>query len=195
MISLEGELLETDPGEFLERCGTGLQRWAIPFATSPDGLGVGFSAKCAALGGANTFKFVIVSNLENSKYTNRQPFYVWREFVECIVRLGLVNNDAQMAKLIRFCVDVVVWDQPKLVRSYRLRPLRKAKDANATQRIRESDKAKAWRATVFSEGVGIRAHFWRRVRSEVDKPDSKFTEIEFANLVKKTDPEEIPLND
>lgn len=65
-----------------------------------------------------------------------------------------------------------------------LRHLRVSKTADSPQLTRASDGAKAWRLTLTDKGVGWRMHYWRI-------PDAEGSIIEFANVLKKHDPEEI----
>ena len=78
----------------------------------------------------------------------------------------------------------VIADKAKDVKNYHLRQLRESKTADSKQRTRESDNAKAWRLTITPDGVGWRLHYW-----QVPTPNGSI--IEFANVLKKHDPEDI----
>jgi len=78
----------------------------------------------------------------------------------------------------------IISERAKDVKSYNLRQLRESKTADSKQRTRPEDNAKAWRLTITPDGVGWRMHYWHVVTSE-----GSF--IEFANILKKRDPEDI----
>ena len=92
------------------------------------------------------------------------------------------NNEVILAKLVRVAATVIA-DKAMDVKC-NLRQLRESKTADSPQRTRASDGAKAWRLTLTDKGVGWRMHYWRI-------PAEDGSCIEFANALKKHDPEEI----
>ncbi|TMC23532.1 MAG: hypothetical protein E6J34_02310 [Chloroflexi bacterium] len=87
-----------------------------------------------------------------------------------------------LAKLV-YIAAAVIADKAMDVKC-NLRHLRESKAADSPQRTRVSDGAKAWRLTLTDKGVGWRMHYWRI-------PVENGSRIEFANVLKKHDPEEI----
>lgn len=156
---------------------------------NPADIVASISVRAAFTMGASAIERV-VSSLASVQARLCSRFKIFDIFVNNVHELGLANSDAYLAKIVRACVDVVLDDQKKLSGSYNLRQLRDSRDANASQRRREHDKAGAWRLTILDSGIGVRAHYWKWY----DK-STKQTVIEFANLLKKTDTENIPESD
>lgn len=180
-------LVEPDPSVPLEQA-TEL-RIVVPIVQSPAGVGAAFSVRAAFILGARAVERVIASYAKTRTGGEVFGFRVFDTFVDSARDLGLLGNDGCLSKVVRVCVDVVLGDIKKQANSYSLRPLREHSDPNASQRKRAHDGAVAWRLTVTSKGVGIRAHYWRGG----DENGNVF--VEFANLLGKTDPELIPETD
>lgn len=104
-------------------------------------------------------------------------------FFTTIQEAELDTNALVLMKIVRAAAAVIA-DKAKDVDSYELRHLRKKEAADSKQHTRPEDNAKAWRLTLVKEGVGWRMHFW-----QISTPQGSV--IEFANLLKKHDPEEI----
>ena len=104
-------------------------------------------------------------------------------FFTTIERNELHFDEIVLMRIMRAGADIIA-DKAKDVKNYNLRHIRKSKAANSKQRTRESDDAKAWRLTLVHEGVGWRMHYW-----QIPTPQGPV--IEFANILKKHDPEEI----
>jgi hypothetical protein len=104
-------------------------------------------------------------------------------FFDSINANGLNINARVLMKIVRAATDVIA-EKAKDIKAYNLRQLREDKTADSKQRTRSDDNAKAWRLTLISEGAGWRMHYW-----QVPTPEGNF--IEFANILKKHDPEEI----
>jgi hypothetical protein len=109
-------------------------------------------------------------------------FRLGPRFIESVNDAGLDTNGIVLEKIVRMAAAVIA-DKAMEV-NCNLRHLRASKAADSPQRTRTSDGAKAWRLTLTDKGVGWRMHYWRIAGSE----DSI---IEFANVLKKHDPEEI----
>jgi hypothetical protein len=109
------------------------------------------------------------------------PFCLGPHFIESVNNANLDINIVVLEKIIRIAAAVIV-DKAMEVKC-NLRHLRASKTADSPQRVRPDDGAKAWRLTLTDQGVGWRMHYWRI-------PGEKNI-IEFANVLKKSDPEEI----
>jgi hypothetical protein len=104
-------------------------------------------------------------------------------FFDSIRENGLDVNLQVLMRIVR-AASAIIAEKAKDVKTYNLRQLRESKTADSKQRTRPEDNAKAWRLTISHEGVGWRMHYW-----QVPAPEGSF--IEFANILKKHDPEEI----
>lgn len=102
-------------------------------------------------------------------------------FIESVNTANLDTNIAVLEKIIRIAAAVIA-DKAMEV-NCNLRHLRMSKAADSPQRVRSNDGARAWRLTLTDQGAGWRMHYWR-------VPGEKNI-IEFANVLKKHDPEEI----
>lgn len=104
-------------------------------------------------------------------------------FFSTIQDAELDTNALVLMKIVRAAAAVIA-NKAKDVDAYDLRHLRESKTADNKQHTRLADNAKAWRLTLIKEGVGWRMHYWQI-------PTLDGSVIEFANLLKKHDPEEI----
>lgn len=111
----------------------------------------------------------------------QMPFRLGARFIESVNTANLDTNIAVLEKIIRVAAAVIA-DKAMEVKC-NLRHLRMSKTADSPQRVRSDDGAKAWRLTLTDQGVGWRMHYWRIPGQE--------NIIEFANVLKKHDPEEI----
>lgn len=111
------------------------------------------------------------------------PYCFAESFFTTIENNELHLDEVILMRIVRVA-SAIIADKAKDIRVYKLRQLRKSKTADSKQRTRESDNAKAWRLTLVKEGVGWRMHFW-----QIPTPEGNV--IEFANILKKHDPEEI----
>ncbi len=109
---------------------------------------------------------------------------IGRSFWDSLVVGGILSDPASIRKLVKLAAATAVDKLSE--RAGSLRPLRTSRAGNAPQSRRASDSAAAWRATVARSGVGWRLHFWH-----VSAGDGSET-IEFANVLKKGDPPDIP---
>lgn len=105
-------------------------------------------------------------------------------FFESITENEIETQELVLKKIMLVAVAILTNDRQMLNRKYDLRPLRISEAGDAPQRTRSSDNAKAWRVTITPDGVGWRMHYW-----QVPTPEGSV--IEFANVLKKHDPEEI----
>ena len=112
----------------------------------------------------------------------RLDYRIGSRFIESINKVHLNNDEVLLNKIVRLAVAVVVGEARNL--KCNLRHLRESEAADSAQRTRPGDNAKAWRLTVTDRGVGWRMHYW-----QVPTPEGSV--IEFANVLKKQDPEEI----
>ena len=104
-------------------------------------------------------------------------------FFDSISKNGLGINEHVLMRIVR-AASAIIAEKAKDIKTYNLRQLRESKTADSKQQTRPEDNAKAWRLTITREGVGWRMHYW-----QVPTPQGSF--IEFANILKKHDPEEI----
>jgi hypothetical protein len=109
------------------------------------------------------------------------PFRLGPRFIESANNANLDTNIVVLEKIIRIAAAIIA-DKAMEVKC-NLRHLRMSKTADSPQRVRSDDGAKAWRLTLTDQGVGWRMHYWRI-------PGEK-NAIEFASVLKKSDPEEI----
>ena len=113
---------------------------------------------------------------------------VWKyrfraSFFETIREAELDVDILVLTKIVRAAAAIIT-NNAKDIDKYDLRHLRESKTADSKQRTRIEDNAKAWRLTITPDGVGWRMHYWQ-------VPTSQGSVIEFANILKKHDPEEI----
>jgi len=108
------------------------------------------------------------------------PFQFGPHFFASIQRYGLETDLALLSK-IAYLASAILADRAMDLKC-NLRHLRESKTVDSPQRTRPSDKAKAWRTTITNKGVGWRMHHWR-----IPTPERSC--IEFANILKKHDPE------
>ncbi len=113
---------------------------------------------------------------------NPMKYQMGSRFIESVNRVHLDNDEVLLGKIVRFAAAVIAGEAKNL--NCNLRHLRESEAADSPQRTRTSDNAKAWRLTVTNRGVGWRMHYWL-------VPTSEGSVIEFANVLKKHDPEEI----
>src|SRR5260370_10880043 len=109
-------------------------------------------------------------------------YQIGSRFIESVNNAYLNNDEVLLSKIIRFATAVIAGEAQNL--NCNLRHLRESEAANSPQRTRSSDNAKAWRLTLTNRGVGWRMHYWQISTSEGSV-------IEFANVLKKHDLEEI----
>jgi len=88
-----------------------------------------------------------------------------------------------LMKIVRAAAAILT-NNAKDIDKYHLRQLRESKTADSKQRTRIEDNAKAWRMTITPDGAGWCMHYWQ-------VPTLQGSLIEFANILKKHDPEEI----
>jgi len=103
-------------------------------------------------------------------------------FIESVNSAHLNSDEVLLSKIIRFAAAVIAGETKSL--NCNLRHLRESKAADSPQRARPGDNAKAWRLTLTNRGVGWRLHYW-----QIPAPQGNI--IEFANVLKKHDLEEI----
>jgi hypothetical protein len=108
-------------------------------------------------------------------------FCLGPRFIESVNNADLDSDRVVLEKIIRIAAAIIA-DKAMEVKC-NLRHLRMSKTADSPQRVRSDDGAKAWRLTLTDQGVGWRMHYWRI-------PGEK-NAIEFASVLKKSDPEEI----
>ncbi len=117
-----------------------------------------------------------------STVPNPIEYRIGLRFIESVNSAYLNNDEVLLSKIIRFAAAVIAGEAKNL--NCNLRHLRESKAADSPQRTRPSDNAKAWRLTLTNRGVGWRMHYWQISTSEGSV-------IEFANVLKKHDLEEI----
>ncbi len=117
-----------------------------------------------------------------STVPNPIEYRIGLRFIESVNNAHLNNDEVLLSKIIRFAAAVIAGEAQNL--NCNLRHLRVSEAANSPQRTRSSDNAKAWRLTLVDRGVGWRMHYWQISTSEGSV-------IEFANVLKKHDLEEI----
>lgn len=105
-------------------------------------------------------------------------------FFESITEHEIDAEELVLKKILMAATAILTNNTKYLHDKYELRPKRISKTADAPQETRSSDGAKAWRMTVIPEGAGWRMHYWK-----IPVPEGSI--IEFANVLKKHDPEEI----
>lgn len=104
-------------------------------------------------------------------------------FFESIRETELDVDMLVLMKIVRAAAAILT-NNAKDIDKYHLRQLRESKTADSKQRTRIEDNAKAWRMTITPDGAGWRMHYWQ-------VPTLQGSLIEFANILKKHDPEEI----
>lgn len=112
--------------------------------------------------------------------SHAMSFCLGSHFIDSLDVPGVDNN--VLVKLVRIA-SAVIADTAMDIKC-NLRHLRESKAADSPQRTRVADGAKAWRLTLTDKGIGWRMHYWR-------VPVENGSRIEFANVLKKHDPEEI----
>ena len=118
-----------------------------------------------------------------SSVQNSLAYSFSTSFFTTIEHNELHFDEVVLMRIVR-AASAVIAGKAKDIKVYNLRQLRVSKTADSKQHTRESDNAKAWRLTLVKEGVGWRMHFW-----QIPTPEGSV--IEFANILKKHDPEEI----
>jgi len=120
-------------------------------------------------------------------WQNSQPqpltYDICPSFFQTVVEKGVDTQELVLKRYISAMADILAWNTQQLFRKYSLRKLRVSSTPGDPQVTRE-DGAKAWRMTVILEGAGWRLHFWKL-------PTANGDAIEFANILKKHDPEVI----
>jgi hypothetical protein len=114
------------------------------------------------------------------------PVALGSQFRQSLAASSIINDDSALAKLIRVCAAVTNVTAKDL--KLDLRPLRTSPAAGSPQRIRGVDGATAWRLTITDSGVGWRLPYWHVRADQSERREI----IEFANVLKKHDPELIP---
>src|SRR6266849_8609386 len=117
-----------------------------------------------------------------STVPNPIEYRIGLRFIESVNSAYLNNDEVLLSKIIRFATAVIAGEAQNL--NCKLRHLRESKAVDSPQHTRPSDNAKAWRLTLTNRGVGWRMHYWQISTSEGSV-------IEFANVLKKHDLEEI----
>jgi hypothetical protein len=107
------------------------------------------------------------------------------QFWQSLHRSGIIEDRFAALKLLVICAATLAGRLDEL--NVDRRPKRKTEAANSPPQVRDRDKAKAWRLTVTKAGAGYRLHYWH-----VPARDQQIEQIEFANVLRETDPVVIP---
>ena len=100
-------------------------------------------------------------------------------FIASVNERGLDTIKIVLHSFIRAAVDTIT-NKAKDRKGYELHELRQAKTADSSQRIRNEDRAKAWRLMIKKHGAGWRLHYWKI-------PTHEFYIIEFSNVCKESE--------
>jgi hypothetical protein len=163
-----------EPGQMISQ--------TLPLLFTPDDLLPLIDVVSLWLEGEQGIIYAIEQQFKKTwRQTGIEPmqFRLGSYFIESVNTANLDTNIAVLEKIIRIAV---IADKAMEV-NCNLRHLRMSKAADSPQRVRPADGAKAWRVTLTDQGVGWRMHYWRIPGQE--------NIIEFANVLKKHDPEEI----
>jgi len=117
-----------------------------------------------------------------SAVTQPIQFRFGTHFIASVNDSRLDTDEVVLTKIARIVAAIIANKATEV--NCDLRQLRASRTADSPQRTRTSDGAEAWRLTLTKHGVGWRMHYWR-----IPGPDGGI--IEFANVLKKHDPEEI----
>lgn len=137
--------------------------------------------------GENGVRYVIdrwYAQYWHNTFSNPLSYRFSDSFFESIARHEIDAEELVLKKILLAATAIITNNTKYLHDKYNLRPKRISKAADDPQETRSSDDAKAWRITVIPEGAGWRMHYWK-----ISTPDGSI--IEFANVLKKHDPEEI----
>ncbi|QAT85362.1 hypothetical protein EJ065_3801 [Corallococcus coralloides] len=156
----------------------------LPLITSPEDI-LSESSLADFMGhGAAGLKAAINLELKKKHGIKTSPdFRFGVNFWHSIETNGLHKDIALFGKIARVAAVVLVGRAQDA--NLDLRHLRKTKTAGAPQQEREPDKAKAWRLTLTTNGIGWRMHFWAIPSSDGGASAS----FEFADVLKKNDAE------
>ncbi len=156
-VIITGTATVTDPEDVAERVGADAIQQRFPITLCPeDLLDYRYDALIAA--GEDTFASLIegVAKMEHPDLPP-VPVAVGRRFWPSVVDKAILEDSSISKKLLRICTDLAAGlDMSR----YDRRPVRINQAADAPQRVREIDGAKAFRLTVSTHGAGYRLHYW-----------------------------------
>lgn len=114
--------------------------------------------------------FLLASEIEKVSNCGLKSFRVGTEFLNCLRDMGAVGNGPNSSSVLQKCAMSVLKTS-----SLQPSPFTTSSKANASVRMRDRDKAIAWRLHVTKDHEALRLMYW-------ELPDG---EIEFATLEQK----------
>lgn len=184
-LSIAGTVALVEPESMIRRLSGKTIRQSFPTLFSPEHLSA-FNCEALLAGGEVGF-CALVTSVAKSLYAESSPVAssVGSQFWQSLMKCGITEDTFATGKLLRVCAAAVAdkLDEMSVAR----RPKRESESPDSAQQTRESDKAKAWRLTITKSGAGYRLHYWH-----VPARGEQVERIEFANVLRETDPVVIP---
>ena len=185
-VSVAGTVELTDPESMTARLSSQALRESFPFLFSPRDL-FAFNREALLAGGAGAF-CALVTSIALATYPGSQPLAssLGSQLWKSLEKSGILEDAFATGKLLRICAATLANRLDEL--NVGRRPKRETDSPSSAQQTRESDGAEAWRLTITKAGAGYRLHYW-------DVPargDEQAEQIEFANVLRETDPVVIP---
>ncbi len=153
--------------------------------SSPDDLLGLASARDVLRAGAAAVIREVDRHAANLSHGQSLPLRLGDGFLGSVQSSGIADDQASLEKLLRLGAALKANIASEL--NVGLRQIRLSPNPNSGQVTRASDGAKAWRLSVTARRAGWRLHYWHIPRSHV-----RDEAIELANVVKESDPVEIP---
>lgn len=184
-ISIGGTIALGEPEKIFERLSTLTLRQRFPALFSPEELSA-FHCEALLAGGVDGFLTLVMSTAR-SKYPDSPPIasFVGNHFWQSLLKCGITEDTFATGKLLRICAATLAGRLDEI--NVQRRPKRETESPDSAQQTRQSDNAKAWRLTITRSGAGYRLHYWH-TPARGEQPER----IEFANVLRETDPVVIP---
>ncbi|MFS8067096.1 MAG: hypothetical protein ACMG6S_12055 [Byssovorax sp.] len=185
-VSVAGTVELTDPESMMARLSSQALRASFPSLFSPGDL-FAFNREALLAGGEGGF-CALVRTIALASYPGSQPLAssLGSQLWKSLEKSGILEDALATGKLLRIC-SATLADRLEELNVGR-RPKRETDAADSAQQTRGSDKAKAWRLTITKAGAGYRLHYWHVPA----RGDEQAEQIEFANVLRETDPVVIP---
>lgn len=185
-VCVSARVLLIDPNQLTESMTNKSVSQCFDFHSFPDSLVSLPPTEFISLGEAE-FVRLLIKSAKTLGCSNPINCKFHPEFVSSIHSSSLAHDSIGLRNLVRTCGEILS-DLAVGMAGARIEPIRSSKGGDSSQRERDHDGAKAWRATVTKGRVGWRLNFWR-----IGSRGSNRSElIEFAYVEKKSDTVHIP---
>lgn len=185
-ISIAGTVDEIEPDSPVTQLKGQAFAARFPCLSLPGAL-FEFNREALRAGGEAGF-CALVTSIATSTYPGSQPFAssVGSQFWRSLNKSGILEDAFASGKLLDVN-SAALADKLKEANVGR-RSINESGTSSGTQKMRDSDKAKAWRLTITKPGAGYRLHYWHIPARGDEQPE----QIEFANVLCERDPVVIP---